>query len=224
MRESPSVVVRRPVESILSTNKVLKNTYLLLSMTLIFSAAMAGVSIYLNFPPIHWILQLGGMIGLLMLTNVFKNSAMGVLCVFAFTGFMGLTAGPTINLYLSFFSNGAELVMTAAGGTGVIFLALSGYVLTTRKDFSFMGGFLFVGLIVMIVASLANMFFQVPALQLALSAASIMLFSGYILYDTSKIIHGGETNYVMATVQLFLDIYIIFMNLLHLLGALAGED
>ncbi len=217
MNESPSVVVRRPVESILSTNKVLKNTYLLLSMTLIFSAAMAGVSIYLNFPPIHWILQIGGMIGLLMLTNVFKNSAMGVLCVFAFTGFMGLTAGPTINMYLSFFSNGAELVMTAAGGTGVIFLALSGYVLTTRKDFSFMGGFLFVGLIVMIVASLANMFFQVPALQLALSAASIMLFSGYILYDTSKIIHGGETNYVMATVQLFLDIYIIFMNLLHLL-------
>ncbi len=224
MNESPSVVVRRPVESILSTNKVLKNTYLLLSMTLIFSAAMAGVSIYLNFPPIHWILQLGGMIGLLMLTNVFKNSALGVLCVFAFTGFMGLTAGPTINMYLSFFSNGAELVMTAAGGTGVIFLALSGYVLTTRKDFSFMGGFLFVGLIVMIIASLANMFFQVPALHLALSAASIMLYSGYILYDTSKIIHGGETNYVMATVQLFLDIYIIFMNLLHLLGALAGDD
>ncbi len=224
MNESPSVVVRRPVESILSTNKVLKNTYLLLSMTLIFSAAMAGVSIYLSFPPIHWALQLGGMIGLLMLTNVFKNSAMGVLCVFAFTGFMGLTAGPTINLYLSFFSNGAELVMTAAGGTGVIFLALSGYVLTTRKDFSFMGGFLFVGLIVMIVASLANLFFQVPALQLALSAASIMLFSGYILYDTSKIIHGGETNYVMATVQLFLDIYIIFMNLLHILGSLSGRD
>jgi len=224
MNDSPSVVVRRPVESILSTNKVLKNTYLLLSMTLIFSAAMAGVSIYLSFPPIHWALQLGGMIGLLMLTNVFKNSAMGVLCVFAFTGFMGLTAGPTINLYLSFFSNGAELVMTAAGGTGVIFLALSGYVLTTRKDFSFMGGFLFVGLIVMIVASLANLFFQVPALQLALSAASIMLFSGYILYDTSKIIHGGETNYVMATVQLFLDIYIIFMNLLHILGSLSGRD
>jgi modulator of FtsH protease len=224
MSESPSVVVRRPVESILATNKVLKNTYLLLSMTLIFSAVMAGVSIFLNFPPIHWILQLGGMIGLLMLTNVFKNSAMGVLCVFAFTGFMGLTAGPTINMYLSFFGNGAELVMTAAGGTGVIFLGLSGYVLTTRKDFSFMGGFLFVGLLVLIVASLANIFFAVPAVQLALSAMSILLFSGYILYDTSKIIHGGETNYVMATVQLFLDIYIIFMNLLHLLGAFAGED
>jgi modulator of FtsH protease len=224
MNESPSVVVRRPAESILATNKVLKNTYLLLSMTLIFSAVMAAVSISMNFPPLHWIIQLGGMIGLLMLTNVFKNSAMGVLCVFAFTGFMGLTAGPTINAYLTFFSNGAELVMTAAGGTGVIFLALSGYVLTTRKDFSFMGGFLFVGLIVMIVASLANMFFQIPALQLALSAASIMLFSGYILYDTSKIIHGGETNYIMATVQLFLDIYIIFMNLLHILGALSGRD
>ena len=224
MSESPSVVTRRPIESILSTNKVLKNTYLLLSMTLIFSAVMAAVSIQLNFPPLHWIIQLGGMIGLLMLTNVFKNSAIGLLCVFAFTGFLGLTAGPTINAYLSFFSNGAELVMTAAGGTGIIFLALSGYVLTTRKDFSFMGGFLFVGLIVMIVASLANLFFQVAAVQLALSAASILLFSGYILYDTSKIIHGGETNYIMATVTLFLDIYIIFMNLLHLLGAFAGED
>ena len=224
MNESPSVVTRRPAESILSTNKVLKNTYLLLSMTLIFSAVMAAVSIQLNFPPLHWAIQLGGMIGLLMLTNVFKNSAIGLLCVFAFTGFLGLTAGPTINAYLTFFSNGAELVMTAAGGTGVIFLALSGYVLTTRKDFSFMGGFLFVGLIVMVVASLANLFFQVAAVQLALSAASILLFSGYILYDTSKIIHGGETNYIMATVQLFLDIYIIFMNLLHLLGALSGRD
>lgn len=224
MNESPTVVTRRSSESILSTNKVLKNTYLLLSMTLIFSAVMAAVSIQLNFPPIHWIIQLGGMIGLLMLTNVFRNSAAGLLCVFAFTGFMGLTAGPTINAYLSFFSNGAELVMTAAGGTGVIFLGLSGYVLTTRKDFSFMGGFLFIGLLVMIVASLANLFFQVAAVQLALSAMSVLLFSGYILYDTSKIIHGGETNYVMATVQLFLDIYLLFMNLLHLLGAFAGED
>jgi len=219
-----SYAVARPVESILATNKVLKNTYILLSMTLMFSAAMAAVSIYLNFPPIHWILQLGGMIGLLMLTNVFKNSALGLLCVFAFTGFMGLTAGPTINSYLSFFNNGAELVMTAAGGTGVIFLGLSGYVLTTRKDFSFMGGFLFIGLLVLIVASLANLFFAVTAVQLALSAMSIMLFSGYILYDTSKIIHGGETNYIMATTQLFLDIYIIFMNLLHLLGFFAGDD
>ncbi len=224
MNESPSVVTRSSTESILSTNKVLKNTYLLLSMTLIFSAVMAAVSIQLNFPPLHWAIQLGGMIGLLMLTNVFKNSAMGLLCVFAFTGFLGLTAGPTINAYLTFFSNGAELVMTAAGGTGVIFLGLSGYVLTTRKDFSFMSGFLFVGLLVMIVASLANLYFQVPAVQLALSAASILLFSGYILYDTSKIIHGGETNYIMATVQLFLDIYILFMNLLHLLGALSGRD
>lgn len=224
MNEFPNVVTRSSDESILSTNKVLKNTYLLLSMTLIFSAIMAAVSIQLNFPPLHWAIQLGGMIGLLMLTNVFKNSAIGLLCVFAFTGFMGLTAGPTINAYLTFFSNGAELVMTAAGGTGVIFLALSGYVLTTRKDFSFMGGFLFVGLIVMVVASLANLFFQVAAVQLALSAASILLFSGYILYDTSRIIHGGERNYLMATVQLFLDIYIMFMNLLHLLGALAGDD
>ncbi len=223
MNES-QFAVTRPVESILATNKVLKNTYLLLSMTLIFSAAMAGLSIYMNFPPIHWIIQLGGMFGLLMLTNVFKNSALGLVCVFAFTGFMGLTAGPTVNLYLSAFTNGAELVMTAAGGTGVIFLGLSGYVLTTRKDFSFMGGFLFIGLIVMILASLANLFFQVAAVQLALSAMSILLFSGYILYDTSKIIHGGETNYVMATVTLFIDIYIIFMNLLHLLGAFGGDD
>jgi modulator of FtsH protease len=224
MNDTQSVVTRRSEESILSTNKVLKNTYLLLSMTLIFSAVMAAVSIQLNFPPIHWAIQLGGMIGLLFLTNMLKNSALGLLSVFAFTGFMGLTAGPTINAYLTFFSNGPELVMTAAGGTGVIFLALSGYVLTTRKDFSFMGGFLFVGLIVMVVASLANLFFQVAAVQLALSAGSILLFSGYILYDTSRIIHGGETNYIMATIGLYLDIYIMFMNLLHLLGALAGDD
>ncbi len=219
-----NTAVTRSPEAILQTNKVLKNTYMLLSMTLIFSAVMAAVSIQLNFPPIHWIIQIGGMIGLLMLTNVFKNSSMGLLCVFAFTGFMGLTIGPTINAYLNFFSNGAELVMTAAGGTGVIFLGLSGYVLTTRKDFSFMGGFLFIGLFVLIAASLANFFFQVAAIQLALSAMSILLFSGYILYDTSRIIHGGETNYVMATVQLFLDIYLIFVNLLHLLGALSGDD
>jgi len=223
MNES-QFAVTRPVESILATNKVLKNTYLLLSMTLIFSAAMGGLSIYMNFPPMHWIIQLGGMFGLLMLTNVFKNSALGLVCVFAFTGFMGLTAGPTINLYLSAYANGAELVMTAAGGTGVIFLGLSFYVLTTRKDFSFMGGFLFIGLIVIVLASLANLFFQVAAIQLALSAMSILLFSGYILYDTSKIIHGGETNYVMATVTLFFDIYIIFMNLLQLLGIFGGDD
>ncbi len=223
MNETPTVVTRRSEESILVTNNVLKNTYLLLSMTLIFSAVMAAVSIQLNFPPIHWIIQLGGMIGLLMLTNVFKNSAMGLLCVFAFTGFMGLTAGPTINAYLTFFSNGAELVMTAAGGTGVIFLGLSGYVLTTRKDFSFMGGFLFVGLIAVFGAAILNIFMQIPVLSTVISAALILVMSGFILFDTSRIIHGGENNYIRATVSLYINIFNIFTSLLHLFGIMGDE-
>ena len=223
MADYPNTVVR-PGETGIEINKVLKNTYLLLSMTLLFSAVMAGVSMAMNFPPIHWLLQLGGMIGLLFLTSYLRNSVWGLVSVFAFTGFLGLTLGPMLNAYLSFFSNGTELIMMAAGGTGVIFLSLSGYVLVTRKDFSFMGGFLFIGLIVLILASLGAMFFSVPGLQLGLSAMAILLFSGFILYDTSNIIHGGETNYIMATIALYLDIYNIFVNLLHILGAFAGDD
>lgn len=218
------ILVARPEESILATNKVLKNTYLLLSMTLLFSAAMAGVAMVLNVPALHPLLVFGGAIGLLLLTNAFRNSAAGIACVFLFTGFMGFTLGPILNLYLYYYANGTQLVLTALGGTGVIFMALSGYVLTSRKDFTFMGGFLFVGVIVLILASLATFFLPIPGLQLALSCMAILIFSGFILYDTSRIIHGGETNYIMATVALYLDIYNIFVNLLSILGAFAGDD
>ncbi len=216
-------VVSRPVESALATNKVLRNTYALLAMTLLFSGVMAGVAIVTNAPPLHWLVTLGGYFGLLFLTQALRNSAWGLLSVFALTGFMGFTLGPIINMYLGL-PNGGELVMTALGGTGVIFLGLSGYALTTRKDFSFLGGMLMVGILVAFVASLGAIFFQMPALSLAVSAMFILLMSGLILYQTSAIIHGGETNYIMATVTLYITIYNLFLSLLQILGIFGGDD
>ncbi len=208
---------------ILATNKVLKNTYLLLSSTLLFSALMAGLSMALNLP--HFgLLTLVGYFALLFLTTKFSQSAWGLLFVFLFTGFMGLTLGPILNMYLSAFGNGGELIMTALGGTGIIFLGLSGYALTTRKDFSFMGGFLMVGILVAFLAGLAAMFLNMPGLSLAVSAMFILLMSGLILYETSQIIHGGETNYILATISLYISIYNLFLSLLHILGALSGDD
>ena len=216
-------VARRSAESVLSTNKVLRNTYALLSMTLLFSAVTAGVSMTLNWGFMNPLLVLGGYFGLLFLTTKFRNSSLGLVFVFALTGFMGLTLGPILNAYLSL-PNGGELVMTALGGTGVIFLGLSGYALTTRKDFSFMGGFLMVGILVAFLAGIASLFFSMPALSLAVSAMFILLMSGLILWETSNIIHGGETNYIMATVSLYVAIYNLFTSLLHLLGAFSGND
>ena len=209
---------------VLATNKVLKNTYLLLSMTLLFSAATAGLAMYLQLPPFGMIITLVGYFGLLFLTTKFSQSALGLLFVFLFTGFMGLTLGPILNLYLSAFVNGDELIMTALGGTGIIFLGLSGYALTTRKDFSFMGGFLMVGILVAFLAGLAAVFLSIPGLSLAVSAMFILLMSGLILYETSQIIHGGETNYILATISLYISIYNLFLSLLQILGALSGDD
>ncbi len=209
--------------SILSTNKMLRNTYTLLSMTLLFSAAMAGLAMYLNLPHPGMIITMVGYFGLLFLTSKFSNSALGLLFVFALTGFMGLTLGPIINMYLHAFSNGHELVVTALGGTGVIFLGLSAYALTTRKDFSFLGGFLMVGILVAFLAGIGAMVFAIPALSLAVSAMFILLMSGMILYQTSAIINGGETNYIMATVSLYISIYNLFLSLLQLLAAFSGE-
>jgi len=216
--------VARPAESVLTTNKVIRNTYILLSMTLLFSAFTAGISMLFNFPFMGPLITLGGYFGLLFLTNALSRSVWGIAAVFALTGFMGLTLGPLINAYLHMFSNGAELVMTALGGTGVIFLGLSGYALTTRKDFSFMGGFLMVGILVAFLAGIGALIFNLPALSLAVSAMFILLMSGLILYQTSAMIHGGETNYIMATVTLYVIIYNLFTSLLHLLGAFAGDD
>lgn len=219
-----NTVAARPQESILATNKVLKNTYLLLSLTLLFSAMTAGASMYLNLPPMGMIITMVGYFGLLFLTTKFSNSSLGLLFVFALTGFMGLTLGPILNMYIGAFSNGSELVMTALGGTGVIFIGLSGYALTTRKDFSFIGGFLMVGILVAFLAGIGAAVFSIPALSLAVSAMFILLMSGMILYQTSAIIHGGETNYILATITLYVSIYNLFLSLLQLLAAFSGDD
>ncbi len=219
-----NTAITRSEAGILSTNKVLKNTYLLLSMTLLFSAMTAWASVYFNLPHPGMILTMVGYFGLLFLTTKFSDSSLGLVFVFALTGFMGLTLGPIINMYTHTFSNGNELVMTALGGTGIIFLGLSGYALTTRKDFSFMAGFLMVGILVAFLAGIGAVLFSIPALSLAVSAMFILLMSGMILYQTSEIIHGGETNYILATVSLFVSIYNLFLSLLQILGVFGGED
>ena len=207
----------------LATNKVIRNTYTLLSMTLLFSGLSAGVSMILNLPHPGLLLTLGGYFGLLFLTTKFRDSAMGIAFVFALTGFMGYTLGPILNSYLAL-PNGGQIVMNAMGGTGAIFLGLSGYALTSRKNFSFMGGFLMVGILVAFMAGLGAIFFEMPALSLAVSAMFVLLMSGLILYETSNIIHGGETNYIMATVTLYVSIFNLFTSLLHLLGFMSGDD
>ena len=207
----------------ISANRVLRNTYMLLSMTLAFSALVAGVSVALKLPHPGIIITLIGYFGLLFLTMKLRSSVWGLASVFALTGFMGYTLGPIIGHYLNM-PNGTQTVMTAMGGTAVIFLGLSMYAITTRKDFSFMGGFLMVGMLVAFAASLAGIFLQIPALSLAISAAMVLLMSGFILYETSNIIHGGETNYVMATVSLFVSIFNLFTSLLHLLGFTSSND
>lgn len=210
--------------SILATNKVLKNTYLLLSMTLIFSAMTAGAAMMLNLPHFNPIVTLIGYFGLLFLTTKFSNSAMGIVFVFALTGFMGLTLGPILTMYIKAFSNGHELIIMALGGTGAIFLGLSAYALTTRRDFSFMGGFLMVGILVAFLAGIGAAVFAIPALSLAVSAMFILLMSGMILLQTSAMINGGETNYILATVNLYVSIYNLFLSLLQILGVFSGED
>jgi len=217
-----SISTARSESQILATNKVLKNTYTLLALTLLFSAVTAGISMSMNIP--HFgLLTLVGYFGLLFLTTKFRDSSLGILFVFMLTGFMGLTLGPILNAYMAT-TNGSQLIMTALGGTGAIFLALSGYVLTSRKDFSFMGGFLMVGILVAFLAGIGAFIFQMPVLSLAVSGMFILLMSGMILYQTSEIIHGGETNYIMATVSLYISIYNLFLSLLHILGALSGDD
>lgn len=206
-----------------NTNKVLRNTYSLLAMTLLFSALTAGLSMAMNLPHPGLIITLVGYFGLLFLTTKFRNSAMGLVFVFALTGFMGYTLGPILNAYLSL-ANGGQIVMTAMAGTAGVFIGLSGYALTSKKDFSFMGSFLFAGIIVGFLAGLAAVFLEMPGLSLAVSAIFVLLMSGLILYETSNIIHGGETNYIMATVTLFVAIFNLFTSLLHLLGFMSGDD
>jgi len=223
MNTQPTTAAINLQSRTLGTNKVIRNTYMLLSMTLLFSAVMAGTSMALNLPHPGLFITLGGYFGLLFLTSKYRDSSLGLAFVFALTGFMGYTLGPMLNAYLGL-PNGDQMVMNALGGTGAIFLGLSGYALTSRKDFSFMGGFLIVGILVAFLAGLGAIFFEMPALSLAVSAMFVLLMAGLILYETSNIIHGGETNYIMATVTLYVSIYNLFTSLLHLQSALSGDD
>jgi len=208
---------------VLATNAVIRNTYLLLSMTLLFSALTAGVSLAFNLPHPGLLLTLAGYFGLLFATTRFRNSSLGLVFVFALTGFMGYTLGPILNTYLAL-ANGGQIVMSAMAGTGAIFIGLSGYALVSRKDFSFMGGFLMVGILAGFLAGLGAVIFDMPALSLAVSSMFILLMAGMILYETGNIVHGGETNYIMATVTLYVSIFNLFTSLLHLLGFMRADE
>ena len=210
------------------TNRVLRNTYMMLGLTMIptIIGALFGMSMNFSFMAEHPIMGTLGMLavmfGLFFGIQATRNSSMGVVLLLVLTGFMGLMLGPILQVAMGL-SNGGEIVGLAAGGTGAIFLTLAGIATTTKKDFSFMGKFLMVGIVLLIVATLANLFFQIPALSLALSGVAVLLFSGFLLYDVSRVVNGGETNYVMATLAIYLDIYNIFVNLLQLLMAFMGE-
>jgi len=216
--------IGRSQESALSVNKVVRNTYMLLSMTLFFSAICAVATMALQVSQgVGMMLLIGGFIMSFVVRST-ANSSKGLVAIFVFAGLWGGALGPVISVYLAAYANGSAIVAQALGGTAIIFLSLSGYALTTRKNFNFLGGFIFTGMMVVIVAMIANIFLQIPALSLAVSAAVIMLMSGFILFDTSRIVNGGERNYIMATISLYLSIINIFVHLLHLLGALTGRE
>ncbi len=210
--------------SALATHRVLRNTYFLLSLTLIFSAICAMASMAMAAPPMGFFPLLAIYIGLLFLVNYTRNSIWGIASVFALTGFLGYTLGPMLSAILHGLPNGGQIIATAFGGTGLIFLALSGYALTSKRDFTPMAKGLSIGLIVAFVLGIGAMFFHLTALQLAVSAMFIVLSSGVILWQTSAIINGGETNYIMATVSLYVSLFNIFVNLLQLLGAFSNRE
>ena len=227
MQYETQAVTQTPALAV-EQNKVLRNTYMMLGLTMIPTVigAFIGTSINFSFmaqhPIMSSLLMFGAMMGLLFAVTALRNSVWGVVALLGFTFVAGVFLGPILQVALHF-RNGAQLVGMAAGGTGIIFLSLATLATVTKKDYSFMGKFLFIGLIMLIVASLANMFFQIPALALTISAIAVMIFSAFILFDVSRIVHGGETNYVMATLSLYLDIYNLFINLLQLLMAFSGE-
>ena len=207
-----------------SSNKVLKNTYMLLSATLGFSALTAMLSLAIGVPPMAYLLSVivAMVLGIFVLPRT-ANSGAGIGVIFLITGLLGFGLGSVLSLYLAL-PNGPQIIATAFGGTGIIFLGLSGYALTAKRDFSFMGGFLFAGMMVLVLAMIANIFLQMPALSLAVSAGIILVMSGFILFDTSRIINGGETNYIMATYGLYLSIFNIFISLLNILGIMGGDE
>lgn len=217
-------VIAHGSESAVSSNKVLKNTYLLLSATLAFSAVMAVVSMMVGVPPIAYIISLiaAMVLGIFVLPRT-ANSSTGIGVIFLITGLLGFGLGSVLSQYLAL-PKGPQVIASAFAGTGIIFLGLSGYALTSKRDFSFMGGFLFAGMMVVVLAMIGNLFLQLPALSLAVSAGIILLMSGFILFDTSRIVRGGETNYIMATYGLYLSIFNIFISLLQILGIMGGDE
>lgn len=202
----------------IAINKVMRNTYLLLSFTLVWSAMVAGVAMAVNAPPLGFFGFLIGAYGTMFLVHKYKNSAMGIVWIFAFTGIMGYSIGPLLNMYLAL-GNGGAIIMQALGGTGAIFLALSAYALISRKDFSFLSGFIFIGFFVLLGAIIAGLSFNISGLSLAISAGFILFSSAAILFQTGQIIHGGERNYITATISLYVSIYNIFLSLLNLLSS-----
>lgn len=218
-----NVIVSRRPRSVLATNTVLRNTYLLLALTLLFSACTAGWALISQAAPLNPFIVLIGYFVLLGITTWQRNSAWGLIGVFALTGFMGYTLGPILNIFMHHFVNGSQLVMTALGSTGLIFFLLSGYALTTRKDFSYMGSFLSIGILVAFLAGLAALFFHLPLLMVVVSGVFVIASSGLILWQTSQIINGGETNYIMATILLYVSLYNIFTSLLNIFGFLSGD-
>ena len=222
MNQFNSVVATRPNADV--ANKVLKNTYILLSATLAFSAVMAMVSMSLAVPPIAYMISViaSMVLGMFVLPRT-ANSSTGIGVIFLVTGLLGFGLGSILSMYLAL-PKGPEIIATAMGGTGIIFLGLSAYAMTTKRDFSFMGGFLFAGMMVLVIAMLANIFLEMPALAMAVSGGIILVMSGFILFDTSRIINGGETNYIMATYGLYLSIFNIFISLLNLLGMMSNDD
>lgn len=216
--------ITRSASSAVAMNKVLRNTYMLLALTLLFSGFTAALSMLLKMPPMTYLISvIGGMIIAMFVLPRFADSTAGIGIVFLITGLLGFGLGPLLTMYASL-PNGGNIIMLAFGGTGVIFMGLSAYALMTKKDFSFLGGFLMVGFLLVLVAALANIFMQIPALSLMISAVVIMIMSGFILYDTSRIIHGGETNYILATIGLYMTIFNIFISLLQLLGIMGNDD
>lgn len=216
------IVVNSQEESLLSTHKVLRNTYFLLGLTMAFSAVVAYISMSLNLPYPNLIVLLVGFYGLLFVTNRLANSAWGILAAFAFTGFMGYTIGPILNMYVA---RGMEdLIMLAFAGTAIVFFACSAYVLTTKKDMSFLSTAIFSLFIVLLLGIVASFFFQIPALAVGISALFVIFSTMTILYETSNIIHGGETNYIRATVSIYVSIYNLFISLLRLLSIFSSDD
>jgi modulator of FtsH protease len=209
-------------------NRVLRNTYMMLALTMIPTVIGAFVGMSMSFafmaqsPVMSTLLMFGAMMGMMFAVTALRNSVWGVVALLGFTFVAGVFLGPILQVALHL-KNGAQLIGMAAGGTGIIFFSLATLATVTKKDFSFMGKFLFIGLILLIVAMFANMFFHIPALSLTISAIAVLIFSAYILFDVSRIVNGGETNYVMATLGLFLNIYNIFINLLSLLMAFSGD-